>query len=149
MTNVITRTRVIVAEAVVIQPRLNVLILTLILKRNEGGIIAVLPSLSSEDVKFLLPNLVAVVVKCLQGSTKVVRHDGEALAVGSELGSRNECVLLEEPGSDICPSGIRRDLLPLVQRNIAVPHEVGGCSCVCACQGRPYVNYCRDDQRMP
>ena len=76
LTDVITRPRVIVAEAVVIQPRLNVLILTLILKRNEGGIIVALPSFSAEDVKLLLPYLVAVVVKCLQGSTKVVRHDG-------------------------------------------------------------------------
>ena len=106
------------AEAIVIQPRLNVLILTLILKRNEGGIIAVLPFLPVEDVKFLLPYLVAVIVKCLQGSAEVVRHDGEALAVGSELGSRNERVLFEEPGSDICPSGIRRNLLPLVQQRI-------------------------------
>ena len=54
LTNVITRTRVIVAEAVIVQPRLNVLILTLILKRNEGGVIAVLPSFSAEDVKLLL-----------------------------------------------------------------------------------------------
>ena len=119
MTNVITRTRVIVAEAVVVQPRLNILILTLILKRNEGGIIVALPSLPAEDVKLLLPNLVAVIVKCLQGSAEVVRHDGEALAVGSELGSWNERVLLEKPGSDICPSGIRRNLLPLVQQRIA------------------------------
>ena len=124
MTNVITRTRVIVAEAVVVKPRLNVLILTLILKRNEGGIIAVLPSLPVEDVKFLLQYLVAVVVKCLQGSTEVVRHDGEALAVGSELGSRNERVLLEELGCDVCLFSIRRNLLPLMQRYIAIPHEV-------------------------
>ena len=118
MTNITSRPRFIIAEAVVIQPRLNVLILTLILKRNEGGIIVALP-LSAEDVKLLLPYLVAVIVKCLQGSTKVVRHDGEALAVASEFGSRNERVLLEEPGSDICPSGIRRNLLPLVQQRIA------------------------------
>jgi len=53
-------TRVIVAETVIIQSRLNVLILTLILKRNEGGIIVVLPSLSTETVEFLLPYLVVM-----------------------------------------------------------------------------------------
>ena len=116
---------IIIPEPIIIQPRLNILILTLILKRNEGGFIVTLPSLSAEDVKLLLPNLVAVVVKCLQGSTKVVRHDGEALAVGCELGSRNECVLLEEPGCDVCLFSIRRNLLLLMQRYIAIPHEVG------------------------
>ena len=62
------------AEAIVIQPRLNVPILTLILKRNEGGIIVDLPSLSAEDVKFLLPYLVAVIVKYLLMTTEEVRN---------------------------------------------------------------------------
>ena len=125
MTDITSCIRFVIAEAVVVQPRLSILILTLILKRNEGGIIVALPSLSSEDVKFLLPNLVAVIVKCLQGRAEVVRHDGEARAVGCELGSRNECVLLEEPGCDVCLFSIRRNLLLLMQRYIAIPHEVG------------------------
>ena len=54
--------------------RLNVLILTLILKRNEGGFIVARP-LPAEDVKLLLPHLVAVIVKCLQRSAEVIRHD--------------------------------------------------------------------------
>ena len=95
----------------------------MILKRNEGGIIVARP-LPAEDVKLLLPYLVAVIIKCLQGSTEVIRHDGEALAVGSELGSRNERVLLEELGCDVCLFSIRRNLLPLMQRYIAIPHEV-------------------------
>ena len=123
MTDIGSCIRLIVAEAVVIQSSLNVLILTLILKRNEGGIIVARP-LPAEDVKFLLPYLVAVVVKCLQGSTEVVRHDGEALAVASELGSRNKRVLLEKPGCDVCLFSIRRNLLSLMQRYIAIPHEV-------------------------
>ncbi len=41
---------IIIPEPIIIQPRLNVLILTLILKRNEGGIIAVLPSEQSDTV---------------------------------------------------------------------------------------------------
>ena len=56
------------------QPRLNVLILPLILKRNEGGFIVILP-LPAEDVKFLLPYLVAVIVKCLQMGTVVIGND--------------------------------------------------------------------------
>ena len=126
LANITSCIQFVIVEAVVIQPRLNILILTLILKRNEGGIIAVLPFLPAEDVKLLLPDLVAVVVKCLQGSTEVVRYDGEALAVGSELGSWNERVLLEEPGYDVSLFSIRRNLLPLMQRNIAIPHEVSG-----------------------
>ena len=63
------------AEAIVIQPRLNVLILTLILKRNEGGIIVTLPSLSSEDVQFLPTYLIIVIVKYLLMTTEVVRND--------------------------------------------------------------------------
>ena len=75
LTDVITRPRVIVAEAVVIQPRFNVLILTLILKRNEGGFIVALPSLSSEDVQFLPTYLIIVIVKYLLMTTEVVRND--------------------------------------------------------------------------
>ena len=136
MTDITSCIRFVIAEAIVIQSSLNVLILTLILKRNEGGIIVALPSLSAEDVKLLLPYLVAVIVKCLQGSAEVIRYDGEALAVGSELGSWNKRVLLKESGCDICLSGIRSNFLPLVQRNISVPDKMGGGSCVCACQGR-------------
>ncbi|WP_449022470.1 hypothetical protein [Prevotella jejuni] len=46
----------------------------MILKRNEGGIIVALPSLSSGDVKLLLPYLVAVIVKYLLMTTEVVRN---------------------------------------------------------------------------
>ena len=75
MADVITRTRVIVAEAVVVKPRLNILILTLMLKRNEGEIIVALPSLSSEDVQFLPTYLIIVIVKYLLMTTEVVRND--------------------------------------------------------------------------
>jgi len=55
----------------------------LILKRNEGGIIVVLPALSTEAVEFLLPYLVALLVVGLHGRTEVVGHDGETLTVGN------------------------------------------------------------------
>lgn len=77
-------TRVIVAETVIIQSRLNVLILTLILKRNEGGIIVSFP-LSAEGVKFLLSSLFVIVIKCLQGSIEVVGNEDENLSVGYNL----------------------------------------------------------------
>ena len=75
MTDITSCIWFVIAEAIVIQPRLNILILTLILKRNEGGIIVALPSLSAEDVKLLLPYLVAVIVKCLQMGTVVIGND--------------------------------------------------------------------------
>ena len=111
----------VVAEPIIIKSRLLIRILSLVLERYERR--GAFP-LSSVDVKLLLPYLVAVIVKCLQGSAEVVRHDGEALAVGSELGSRNKRVLLKEPGCDICLSGISSNFLPLVQRYIAIPHEM-------------------------
>jgi len=45
------------------------------LKRNEGGIIVTLPSLSSEDVQFLPTYLITVFVKYLLMTTEVVRND--------------------------------------------------------------------------
>ena len=67
MADITPRIRIVVAETVIIQSRLNVLILTLILKRNEGGIIVVLPALSTEAVEFLLPYLVALLCRRLAG----------------------------------------------------------------------------------
>ena len=52
---------VVVAEPIIIKSRLNVLILPLVLERNEGGFIVARP-LPSEDVKFLLPYLVALLI---------------------------------------------------------------------------------------
>ena len=47
--------RLIIAEAIIIQPSLNVFILTLILKRNEGGIIVALPVLSIHTEHTITP----------------------------------------------------------------------------------------------
>ena len=73
LANITSCIRLIIAEAVVVQPRLNVLIRPLILKRNEGGFIVARP-LPTEDVKFLLPYLVAVIVKCLLMTIEVFRN---------------------------------------------------------------------------
>ena len=76
--------RIIIVKAVVVQFPLNILILTLILKRNEGGIIVSFP-LSAEGVKFLLSSLFVIVIKCLQGSIEVVGNEDENLSVGYNL----------------------------------------------------------------
>ena len=80
-------------EAVVVQFPLNILILTLILKRSEGGIIVSFP-LSAEGVKFLLSSLFVIVIKCLQGSIEVVGNKDENLSVGIILIGRCEGLLL-------------------------------------------------------
>nr|WP_276720363.1 hypothetical protein [Prevotella pallens] len=46
----------------------------MILKRNEGGIIVILPALSTEAVEFLLPYLVALLVVGLQGCAENCRY---------------------------------------------------------------------------
>ena len=84
MTYIPTRSRVVIPEPIVVQPSLLILILTLIFKRNEGGIIVAFP-LSAECVKFLLSSLFAIVIKCLQGSIEVVGNEDENLSVGYNL----------------------------------------------------------------
>ncbi|EGQ14525.1 hypothetical protein HMPREF9144_2110 [Prevotella pallens ATCC 700821] len=61
MADVCSSPWVVVAEPIIIKSRLNVLILPLVLERNEGGFIVARP-LPSEDVKFLLPYLVALLI---------------------------------------------------------------------------------------
>ena len=80
------------------------------------------------DVQLLLPHLVALLVVGLQGRAEVVGDDGETLAVGNELGGRHERVLFEEPGHHLAFFRLFR---PFVQWHVAVPHEMGGGSCVC------------------
>ena len=80
LANITSCIRFVIAEAVVIQPRLNILILTLMLKRNEGGIIVAFLFLSSEDVQFLPTYLITVIVKYLLMTTEVVRNDRMAHA---------------------------------------------------------------------
>ena|GEM_PF-6678936 len=82
LADVITNSRVVISEPVVIQPIL--LILILIFKWNEGGIIVAFP-LSAEGVKFLLSSLFAIVIKWLQGSIEVVGNEDENLSVGYNL----------------------------------------------------------------
>ena len=118
--------RVVVAEAIVIQSRLRILVLPLILEGYERGWPFPLPAI---DVQLLLPNLVSLLVVGLQGRAEVVGDDGETLAVGNKLGGRHERVLLEKPCDYVFFRFGR--LRPFVQWHVAVPHEVRGSSCVC------------------
>ena len=91
LTDVTPCIRIVVTETIIIQSRLRILVLPLILEWYERG--WAFP-LSPVDVQFLLPHLVAVLVVSLHGRAEVVGHDGEAFAVGDELGSRHERVLV-------------------------------------------------------
>ena len=91
LTDVTPCIRVVVAEPIVIQSRLRILVLPLILKGYERGWPFPLPPV---DVQLLLPNLVALLVVGLHGRAEIVGDDGETLAVGDELGSRHERVLV-------------------------------------------------------
>ena len=104
--------RIVVAETIVIQSRLRILILPLILKRNECGWPFPLPAV---DVQLLFPHLVALLVVGLHGCAEVVGDDGETAAVGNKLGGRHERVLLEEPSDHLI------FFRPLVQWKVAVP----------------------------
>jgi hypothetical protein len=84
LADIITNPRIVILEPIVIQFSLLILILTLIFKWNEGGIIVAFP-LSAECVKFLLSSLFAIVIKCLQGSIEVVGNEDENLSVGYNL----------------------------------------------------------------
>jgi hypothetical protein len=53
------------------------------------------------DVQLLFPHLVALLVVGLQERAEVVGDDGEAVAVGNELGGWHERVLLEEPSEHL------------------------------------------------
>lgn len=115
LANVVVRTWVVVTEPIIIQSRLRILILPLILERNERRRAF---SLSSVDVQFLLPYFLAVLVVGLQGCAEVVGDDGETIAVGNQLGSRYERVLFEEPSYHII------FFRPFVQWHVAFAGEV-------------------------
>ena len=119
LADVTPRIRVVIPEPVIVQSRLCILVLPLVLKRNERG----WPfPLSPVDVQLLFPYLVALFVVGLQGSSEVVGDDGETLTVDNQLGGWYERVLLEEPGDH----AFFRFFRPFMQGNVAVPHEVGG-----------------------
>ena len=124
LADVTPRIRVVIPEPVIVQSRLCILVLPLVLKRNERGWPFPLPPV---DVQLLFPNLVALLVVGLQGCAEVVGDDGETLTVGNKLGGRHERVLLEEPGDHV----FFRLFRTFVQRHVAVPNEVSGRSCVC------------------
>ena len=117
--------RVVIPEPVIVQSSFRILVLPLVLKRNERGWPFPLPPV---DVQLLLPNLVSLLVVGLQGRAEVVGDDGETLTVGNKLGGRHERVLFEEPGHHLAFFRFGR-LRPLVQWHVAVPNEVGGRSC--------------------
>ena len=122
LTDVTPRVRVVIPEPIVIESSLCILILPLVLEWNERGWPFPLPPV---DVQLLLPNLVALFVVGLQGRTEVVGDDGEAAAIGNQLGGRYERVLFEEPGDHLI------FFRPFMQWHVAVPNEVRGGSCVC------------------
>ena len=117
LANVVVRTWVVVTEPIIIQSRLRILILPLILERNERR--RAFP-LSPVDVQLLLPYFLAVLVVGLQGCAEVVGDDGETIAVGNQLGSRYERVLLEEPSHYV----FFRLFRPFVQWHVAFAGEV-------------------------
>ena len=122
LADITPRIRIVVAETIVIQTCLRILILPLVLEWNECRWAFPLPPV---DVQLLFPHLVALLVVGLHGRAEVVGHDGEALAVGNQLGGRHEHVLLEKLGDHLI------FFRPFVQGNVSVPNEVGGRSCVC------------------
>ena len=126
LADVTPRIRVVIPEPVIVQSSFRILVLPLVLKRNERGWPFPLPPV---DVQLLFPYLVALLVVGLQGCTEVVGDDGETVTVGNKFGGRHERVLFEEPGNYVLFRFGR--LRPLVQWHVAVPHEVRGSSCVC------------------
>ena len=90
--------RVVVHKTIIVQSSLCILVLPLVLEWNERGWPFPLPPV---DVQLLLPNLVSLLVVGLQGRTEVVGDDGEAAAIGNQLGGRYERVLFEEPGDHL------------------------------------------------
>ena len=120
LADVTPRIRVVIPEPVIVQSSFRILVLPLVLKRNERGWPFPLPPV---DVQLLFPYIVALFVVGLQGRTEVVGDDGEAVAVGNQLGGRYERVLFEEPGDHLI------FFRPFVQWHVAVPNEVGGRSC--------------------
>ena len=122
LADVTPRIRVVIPEPVIVQSSFRILVLPLVLKRNERGWPFPLPPV---DVQLLFPYIVALFVVGLQGRAEVVGDDGETLAVGNKLGGRHERVLLEEPVDYV----FFRFFRPFVQRHVAVPNEVCGGSC--------------------
>ncbi len=91
LADITPRIRVVIPEPIVIESSLCILILPLVLEWNERGWPFPLPPV---DVQLLLPNLVSLLVVGLQGRTEVVGDDGEAAAIGNQLGGRYERVLV-------------------------------------------------------
>ena len=131
-----TRIRVVIPEPIVVQPRLLVLVLPQLPKRNELSVAFQIEQVAV-DVVVGLPDGRSVFVVGLHGATDVVAHDAVTLAV-YQLGCGYITIGVVNPGDEVVRwfgpverhiavfgndwlRPFRFVVLPLVKNDVAIP----------------------------